>query len=91
MAKEKSIGEIRAEALYNSLDEIDGLIAEAAGILHKPKVSAEDMKKVEQLKNLARTRIGVGNLRRDILVSWNRLVQVLGNLGTTDKKARKAA
>jgi len=91
MANEKGIGQVRAEAFYNSLDEIDSFIAEAAGILHKPKVSAEDMKKVEQLKNLARTKIGSGNLRRDILASWNKIVTVLGNLGDSGKKIKKAA
>jgi phosphoglycerate dehydrogenase-like enzyme len=88
MAETKSIGFVRAEALYNSLDEIDALIAEAAGILHKPKVSAEDMKKVEQLKNLARARIGNGNLRRDLLAGWNKLIPVLEQLWG---KARKSA
>jgi phosphoglycerate dehydrogenase-like enzyme len=88
MAEAKSIGHFRAERLYSNLDEIDGYIAEAAGIIHKPKVSAEDMKKVEQLKNLARTKIGCGNLRRDLLMGWDKLVKVLDTLGG---KARKSA
>jgi hypothetical protein len=33
MAKEKDIGQVRAEALYSSLDEIDSYITEDAGIL----------------------------------------------------------
>jgi hypothetical protein len=88
MAQAKSVGTFRAEALYNSLDEIDGYIAEAAGILHKPKVSAEDMKKVEQLKNLARAKTGSGNLRRDLLMGWDKIVKVLDTLG---EKTRKSA
>jgi hypothetical protein len=49
------------------------------------------MKKVEQLKNLARTKIGCGNLRRDLLAVWDKLVKVLETLGTADKKYRKTA
>jgi len=90
MAQMKEAGAIRAEALYNSLEEIDSLITEAAGILHNPKVSAEDMKKVEQLKNLARAKIGNGNLRLDLLTDWNKIVPVLAGLGQAGKGLKKA-
>jgi phosphoglycerate dehydrogenase-like enzyme len=88
MAQTRSTGHFRAGGLYSSLDEIDGYIAEAAGIIHKPKVSAEDMKKAEQLKNLARAKIGCGNLRRDLLMGWDKIVKALDTLG---EKARKSA
>jgi phosphoglycerate dehydrogenase-like enzyme len=87
MAQAKDEGRFRAEGLYNSLDEIDGYIAEAAGIIRKPKVSAEDMKKVEQLKNLARAKIGCGNLRRDLLMGWDKIAKVLGTLGDKTRKS----
>jgi hypothetical protein len=86
MAQVKGVGDFRAGELYNSLEEIDGYISEAAGIIHKSKVSAEDMKKVEQLKNLARAKIGCGNLRRDLLMGWDKIVKVLDTLGEKSKK-----
>ena len=67
-------GKTRATDLYNSLDEIDSMIAEAAEILRRPKPSAEDMKKVEQLKNIARTKIGNSNTRLEVLNKWDRIV-----------------
>ena len=70
--EKRSIGQIKARELYDSLGEIDGLINEATQILRRAKPSAEDMKKVEQLKNLARTKIGNGNSRRDILATWDK-------------------
>jgi hypothetical protein len=88
MAQTRSTGHFRAEGLYSSLDEIDGYIAEAAGIIHKPKVSAEDMKKAEQLIILARVKIGCGNLRRDLLMGWDKIAKALDTLGG---KARKSA
>jgi|GEM_PF-5338294 len=72
--EKRSIGQIKARELYDSLGEIDGLINEATQILRRAKPSAEDMKKVEQLKNLARTKIGNSNSRRDILATWDKIV-----------------
>jgi phosphoglycerate dehydrogenase-like enzyme len=73
MTNEK-IGNARAKAFYDSLDEIDSFINEAAILLRRAKPSAEDMKKVEQLKNVARTKIGVANIRRDTLTAWGKMV-----------------
>jgi hypothetical protein len=39
MAQTKGVGFFRAEAFYNSLDEIDGFIAEAAG--YPPQAQGE--------------------------------------------------
>jgi hypothetical protein len=47
------------------------------------------MKKVEQLKNLARAKIGSGNLRRDILTDWNKIVPVMAQLGVGKEGAKK--
>jgi hypothetical protein len=92
MAEAKSKGKIRATAFYNGLDEIDSFIMEAAAILRRPKPSAEEMKKVEQLKNLARVKIGEGNLRRDILVSWDKIVAGLSSMeGESVKKLKRTA
>jgi len=84
MEKEKrSIGLIKARELYDSLGEIDGLINEATQIIRRAKPSAEDMKKVEQLKNLARTKIGNSNSRRDILATWDKIVAAFDKMEGT--------
>jgi hypothetical protein len=92
MTKLKSKGAIRAEAWYNSLEKIDGFIEEAARILRNPKPSAEEMKKVEHLKNLAKADIGKGNLHREILVSWDKIVAGFNSMeGVAVKKIKRTA
>jgi len=92
MTKTKSRGAVRAEAWYKSLDDIDSFISEAAAIIRKPKPSAEEMKRVEQLKNLARTKIGDGNMHRDILVFWDKIVAGFNSMeGIPVKKIRNTA
>lgn len=91
MTKRKSKGEIRAITYYSSMDKTDSFIDEAAAILRKPKPSAEEMKQVEQLKNLARVNIGIGNLRRDVLASWDKIVAGFNSMeGVAVNKFRKA-
>jgi len=92
MTKTKKQGELRAEALYNSLDVVERFITEAAAILRKSKPSAEEMKQVEQLKNLARVKIGEVNQRREILILWEKLAAGTNSVaGIVVKKFRKAA
>ena len=91
MTKGKDNGMIRTKAFYDSLDEIDSLISEAAEILHKPKRSTEDMKTVEQLKNMARVKIGNNNTRRDTLVSIDKIASGFNKIdGIAASKPKKS-